>query len=43
MARQAGLGRAMEFILSARDFDADETEASGTINKAFDADKIGLM
>lgn len=40
MARQVGLGRALEIILSARDFDADEAEAYGTINKAFDADKI---
>ena len=42
MARQAGLGRALEIILSARDFDADEAEAYGTINKALDADKIGV-
>ncbi len=41
MARQAGLGRALEIILSARDFDADDAEAYGTINKALDADKIG--
>ena len=41
MARQAGLGRALEIILSGRDFDADEAEAYGTINKALDADKIG--
>lgn len=41
MARQVGLGRALEIILSARDFDADEAEAYGTINKAFDADEIG--
>ena len=41
MARQAGLGRALEIILSARDFDADEAEAYGTINKALDADEIG--
>ncbi len=40
MARQVGLGRALEIILSARDFDADEAEAYGTINKAFDADQI---
>ena len=40
MARQTGLGRALEIILSARDFDADEAEAYGTINKAFDADEI---
>lgn len=36
-----GLGRALEIILSARDFTADEAEAYGTINKAFDAEEIG--
>jgi len=41
MARQAGLGRALEMIQSARDFDADEAEAYGTINKALNPDKIG--
>ena len=41
MARQAGLGRALEIILSARDFDADEAEQYGTINKALDPDAIG--
>ena len=41
MARQVGLGKALEIILGARDFDADEAEAYGTINKALDADKIG--
>ncbi|MBP0015979.1 MAG: enoyl-CoA hydratase/isomerase family protein [Cyanobacteria bacterium SBLK] len=41
MARQAGLGRALEIILSARDFDADEAEAYGILNKALDADAIG--
>ena len=41
MARQVGLGKALEIILSARDFDADQAEAYGTINKALDADKIG--
>ncbi|MEM8679892.1 MAG: enoyl-CoA hydratase/isomerase family protein, partial [Planctomycetota bacterium] len=41
MARQTGLGRALEIILGARDFDADQAEAYGTINKAFDADEIG--
>jgi len=33
MARQTGLGRALEIILSARDFDADQAEAMGTVNK----------
>ncbi|MEM1027026.1 MAG: enoyl-CoA hydratase/isomerase family protein [Planctomycetota bacterium] len=41
MARQVGLGRALEIILSARDFDADEAEAYGTINKALPPDEIG--
>lgn len=41
MARQTGLGRALEIILSARDFDADEAEQLGTINKALDPDEIG--
>jgi len=41
MARQVGLGRALEIILSARDFDADEAEAYGTINKALNPDEIG--
>ncbi|MEM9217801.1 MAG: enoyl-CoA hydratase/isomerase family protein [Cyanobacteria bacterium P01_F01_bin.150] len=41
MARQVGLGRALEIILSARDFDADEAEAYGTVNKALDPDEIG--
>ncbi len=41
MARQAGLGRALELILSAEDFDADKAEAYGTINKALDPDEIG--
>ena len=41
MARQTGLGRALEIILSARDFDADEAEALGTINKALEPEEIG--
>ena len=41
MARQTGLGRALEIVLSARDFDADEAERLGTINKALDPDEIG--
>ncbi len=41
MARQVGLGRALEIILSARDFDADEAEAYGTVNKAFEPEEIG--
>lgn len=40
MARQTGLGRALEIILSARDFDADEAESMGTVNKALEADEI---
>ena len=41
MARQVGLGRALEIILSAQDFDAEEAERLGTINKAIDPGKIG--
>lgn len=41
MARQVGLGRALEIILGAEDFDADTAEAYGTINKALDAGEIG--
>ena len=32
IARQVGLGRALEIILSAPDFDADEAEAYGPLN-----------
>lgn len=41
MARQTGLGRALEIILSANDYDADEAERVGTINRALDPDEIG--
>ena len=41
MARQVGLGRALEIILSAQDYDADQGEAYGTINKALDPEEIG--
>ncbi|EAP77567.1 enoyl-CoA hydratase/isomerase family protein [Roseovarius nubinhibens] len=41
MARQTGLGKAMEIILSAQDYDADDAERLGTINKALDPDEIG--
>ena len=41
MARQVGLGRALEIVLGAEDFDADQAEAYGTINKALDPDEIG--
>ena len=41
MARQTGLGRALEIILGAQDFDADQAEAFGTVNKALDPDEIG--
>ena len=40
MARQVGLGRALEVILSARDFDSDEAERIGTINRALNPDEI---
>ena len=41
MARQTGLGRALEIILGAEDFDADQAEAYGTVNRTLDADEIG--
>ncbi|PKV48236.1 enoyl-CoA hydratase/carnithine racemase [Aquimarina sp. MAR_2010_214] len=41
MARQVGLGKALEIILMAKDFDADEAERFGTINRALDASEIG--
>ena len=41
MARQTGLGRALEIILSVQDYDADDAERLGTINKALDPDEIG--
>ncbi len=41
MARQVGLGRALEIILSGRDFDADTAEKYGTINKALEPAEIG--
>ena len=40
MARQVGLGRALEIILGAEDFDADRAEAYGTINRALEPDEI---
>ncbi len=41
MARQTALGRALEIILGAMDFDADQAEAFGTVNKALDPEEIG--
>ncbi len=41
IARQVGLGRALEIVLGARDFDADQAEFYGTVNRALDADEIG--
>ncbi|HCJ00546.1 MAG TPA: enoyl-CoA hydratase/isomerase family protein [Sulfitobacter sp.] len=41
MARQTGLGKALEIILSANDYDADDAERFGTINKALEPDEIG--
>lgn len=40
MARQVGLGRALEVVLRADDFDADEAERIGTINRALDPAEI---
>lgn len=41
MARQTGLGKALEIILSAQDYDADDAERLGTINKALEPEEIG--
>ena len=41
MARQIGLGRALEVILSAQDYDAEQAESYGLVNKALAADEIG--
>jgi enoyl-CoA hydratase/carnithine racemase len=41
MARQVGLGRALEIVLGARDLDAEQAEAYGTINRALDPNEIG--
>lgn len=41
MARQVGLGRALEIILGAQDFDADQAQMYGTVNRALDAEDIG--
>ena len=41
LARQVGMGRAMEIILGAHDFDADLAERYGSINRALDPDEIG--
>ncbi|ANH60741.1 enoyl-CoA hydratase/isomerase family protein [Dokdonia donghaensis] len=41
MARQVGLGKALEIILGAQDWDADQAEQYGTVNKALDPDEIG--
>lgn len=40
MARQIGLGRALEIVLRADDWDADQAEQWGTINRALDPDEI---
>ncbi len=42
LSRQVGLGKALEIILGAKDFNALEAEAYGSINKALEPDKIGL-
>ncbi|MFI3329922.1 MAG: enoyl-CoA hydratase/isomerase family protein [bacterium] len=42
LARQVGLGKALEIILGAKDFNADEAESYGSINKALEPDEIGL-
>lgn len=40
MARQTGLGKALEIILSARDYSADEAAEFGTVNKVLEPDEI---
>ncbi len=40
LARIAGLGNALEIVLSAQDFGADEAEKFGTINRALDKNEI---
>jgi enoyl-CoA hydratase/carnithine racemase len=40
MARQVGLGKALEIILGAKDWNADEAEKFGTINKALEPEEI---
>ncbi len=42
LARQVGLGRALEIILSAKDFDALDAQRYGSINKALPPEEIGL-
>ncbi len=41
MARQMTLGRALEFVLSARDMGAVEAQEYGLVNKAINAEEIG--
>ena len=41
LPRQVGMGRALEIILGAHDFDADLAEQYGSINRALDPDEIG--
>lgn len=41
LPRQIGMGRALEIILGAHDFDADLAERYGSINRALDPDEIG--
>ncbi|XP_028395173.1 uncharacterized protein LOC114519269 [Dendronephthya gigantea] len=41
LARQVGMGRAMEIILGAHDFNADLAERYGSINRALNPDEIG--
>lgn len=41
LPRQVGMGRAMEIILGAHDFDADLAERYGSINRALDPEEIG--
>lgn len=42
LAKIVGLSKALEIILSARDFNAIEAEKIGSINKALEKDKLGI-
>ncbi len=42
LARQVGLGKALEIVLSAKDFNAYEAKVYGTINDVIESDKIDL-
>lgn len=43
IARNTGMGRAMEIVLSCRDMDATTAELYGTINRALPEDELGVF